>query len=156
MCTVKCDYLNQVYNRFLNPYVDHQLASIRLNHYSKFITRVWPSIDNYIENYQTVPKRLSFAFAALILFYQGGNDHLEYEIQDDSDLVEKFQSFYAIFDGSKQELISFIQTFIKEDFLSHSEETKIESLSHLVAEYFFLIKEKGMEFALAEIKKGEL
>lgn len=146
-------YINQVYNRFLNPYLDHQLASIRLNHYSKFITRVWPTIYNYIEKYQTAPKRLSFAFAVFILFYQGRDHQVQYEIQDDQAILERFHSFYARFDGSKPQLHSFVKELIKQDFLSYSNDVHIEALCHLIVDYFFLIKDKGIECALKEIEK---
>lgn len=66
------EYASDVLTRFQNPYVHHLCASISLNSISKFRVRVLPSILSYLEKQGKPPKRLLFAFAKLIEFYQMG------------------------------------------------------------------------------------
>ncbi|MCB0475825.1 MAG: tagaturonate reductase, partial [Flavobacteriaceae bacterium] len=60
-----------VFDRFRNPFIKHLLSSIALNSISKFKVRVLPSLLGYVEQKGTLPKRLTYAFAALIEFYNG-------------------------------------------------------------------------------------
>lgn len=64
------DYANNVFERFLNPYIKHMCSSIALNSVSKFKVRVLPSITEYIKRKGEMPKRLLFSFARLIEFYK--------------------------------------------------------------------------------------
>ena len=64
------DYANNVFERFLNPYIKHMCSSIALNSVSKFKVRVLPSILEYIKRKGEMPKRLLFSFARLIEFYK--------------------------------------------------------------------------------------
>lgn len=60
-----------VIERFRNPSIRHELASIALNSISKFQVRVLPSILEYYKRRQQLPIRLLYSLAALILFYRG-------------------------------------------------------------------------------------
>ncbi|MEJ7644074.1 MAG: tagaturonate reductase [Chryseolinea sp.] len=64
-------YAADVMDRFGNPYIRHELASIALNSISKFKVRVLPTILGYINIKAALPSNLIRAFAALILFYRG-------------------------------------------------------------------------------------
>jgi tagaturonate reductase len=64
-------FANDVFDRFRNPFIKHQLASIALNSISKFKVRVLPSLLAYEEKYNELPVHLTFAFACLIRFYKG-------------------------------------------------------------------------------------
>lgn len=63
-------FANAVLDRFANPYIKHQLRSIALNSVSKYSVRVLPTVLEYKKQKGTYPKRLVFALAAWILFYQ--------------------------------------------------------------------------------------
>src|SRR5690606_23944393 len=60
-----------VIDRFRNPYIKHLLMSISLNSWSKFETRVLPSLLEYKNRKGSVPQKLSFSLAATIAFYKG-------------------------------------------------------------------------------------
>ena len=63
-------FADDVLQRFLNPYVHHQLMSIALNSISKFKERDLPTmLDDF--NKGLVPSHMCFAFASLIKFYDG-------------------------------------------------------------------------------------
>ncbi len=64
-------FANDVMERFLNPYIRHELMSIALNSISKYKVRVLPSLLKYIELKKQLPEKLVFSLAALIRFYKG-------------------------------------------------------------------------------------
>lgn len=86
------NYTNDILDRFRNPFVQHKLKSIALNSLSKFVVRVLPSIESYLELHEKLPERLVVAFAALIRFYQGEWREKELPVQDDQDLIEIIQN----------------------------------------------------------------
>ncbi|MCI8331639.1 MAG: tagaturonate reductase, partial [Clostridiales bacterium] len=62
-------FAEQVFERFENPFIDHSLLSISLNSVSKFRARLLGSFRDYVRLHQSIPRRIAFAFAALIAFY---------------------------------------------------------------------------------------
>jgi len=91
-------FANSVFERFQNPFVKHALLSIALNSVSKWRTRILPTFKDNYQTQHSVPKLLTFSFAALIAFYRSGsfvNGELtgsrageSYVIQDDPKVME--------------------------------------------------------------------
>lgn len=81
-------YAASVLERFANPFIEHRWLSIALNAVSKFKVRVLPSLLGFCRQFQSVPQRLSFSLAALLLFYRGSALH---QPQDDAAVVQIFQ-----------------------------------------------------------------
>lgn len=98
-------YAKDVLERFENPYNPHQLLSISLNSVSKFKTRDLPSLLGYLKKEHKLPKRLVFALAALISFYEGteyegaalmgSRNGQTYLIQDSPEILAFFAEQYA-------------------------------------------------------------
>ncbi len=65
-------FADDVMERFCNPFVDHQLTSIMLNSFSKFVTRDLPALKTYFERRGTLPKGLVLGLAAICVYYHGG------------------------------------------------------------------------------------
>ncbi|RXZ83994.1 tagaturonate reductase [Paenibacillaceae bacterium] len=63
-------YAESVYERYLNPYIDHRLYDIAMNSLSKFKARLLPTLLYYTERQLPLPKRLVLATAALIRYYK--------------------------------------------------------------------------------------
>lgn len=94
-------FANSVFERFENPFIDHQLLSISLNSVSKWKARVLPSFkDNYEKN-GVCPRLITFSFAALAAFYSSSDlrdnglyakrqNGDEYIIHDDTAVLEFF------------------------------------------------------------------
>ena len=59
-------YADDVFERFNNPFIRHECASIALNSVSKFKVRVLPSILEFEKRYTKLPEGLMFSFAKLI------------------------------------------------------------------------------------------
>ncbi len=64
-------FADSVTERFLNPYLNHQLTSIALNSISKWKARVLPSFKDYYEKYGKVPENLAIGFSYLMALYSG-------------------------------------------------------------------------------------
>lgn len=147
------DYIEQLYDRFTNPYLHHKLIDISLNGYSKFKSRVWPSLYAYLKDYGLLPKRLIFSFASLLYFYKGVNEDVNYTITDDEQTIAMFKEFYHSYDHSKEQLVAFIKRVIEEDFLGMEEE--LEEVYEAVATDFMLIDQLGMQSALKKIESWD-
>ncbi len=147
------NYIEQLYERFTNPYLHHKLIDISLNGYSKFKSRVWPSLYAYLKEYELLPKRLIFSFASLLYFYKGVNEKVGYSITDDEQTIEMFKRFYHSNDHLKEQLVVFIKRVIEEDFLEKEEE--LNELYEAIATDFMLIDQLGMQSALEKKRVGQ-
>lgn len=76
------DYADNVFERFMNPYIKHMCASISLNSVSKFKVRVLPSLTEYISRYGKMPEHLIFSFAKLIEFYKTDMPNDDKDVMD--------------------------------------------------------------------------
>lgn len=63
-------FANAVLERFSNPYNRHLWKSISLNSVSKFTARVLPTVNDYIDKKNSMPKPLVFSLACLIEYYK--------------------------------------------------------------------------------------
>ncbi len=95
-------FAESVKERFLNPYLNHQLTSIALNSISKWKARDLPSFKDYYGKYGKIPEHLTKGFARLMALYKitaKGDDGKYYaklpsraiEMKDD----EKYLAYFA-------------------------------------------------------------
>ncbi|WKL01140.1 tagaturonate reductase [Paenibacillus amylolyticus] len=74
-------YAEEVFERFLNPYIDHKLQDIALNTIGKFKVRVLPTLLSYEQNHGRWPERLIQGFAGLLCLYRPVNTPEGYKAQ---------------------------------------------------------------------------
>jgi len=103
--TVKKEFANKVFERFCNPFIDHQWLSISVQYTSKMKMRNVPLLLRHYEINNTPPELMATGFAAFLLFmkatqersgkYFGQRGDQEYEIIDDSAdyFYEKWKHF---------------------------------------------------------------
>ena len=96
-------FANEVIERFMNPFIRHELQSISLNSISKFKVRVLPSLLDYMDQNQTAPRRLCKEFASLLRFYQLGAQG-KFSLKDDPKHLDFFSSLST--DIGEQLLVS--------------------------------------------------
>lgn len=95
------EFAESVKERFLNPYLNHELTSIALNSIDKWKARVLPSFKDYYEKNGKVPENLTKGFASIMAAYKvakKGEDGKYYaelpartvEIKDDEKYLEYF------------------------------------------------------------------
>ena len=91
---VKEKFANSVFERFCNPFIDHQWLSITVQYTSKMKMRNMPLLQRHYEMNDTPPVHMATGFAGFLLYMKGtrkeGNKYfgerngVEYEIKDDS------------------------------------------------------------------------
>jgi tagaturonate reductase len=81
-------FAESVLERFQNPSIRHELASIALNSISKFKVRVLPSLLSYAQQFQRLPQGLVRSLAALILFYRGTFGTTPLPLNDTPEVLE--------------------------------------------------------------------
>ena len=99
-------FANSVKDRFLNPFLNHQLISISLNSISKWRARVLPSFKDYYEEHGKVAPNLTIGFSYLMALYstlkeRDGKYYVtlgekEVEFKDDLPYLQHFASKKAI------------------------------------------------------------
>jgi len=89
------DYCQDVLDRFSNPTLQHKLADISLNSTSKFVTRLLPSMLDYNAINNKLPRRIVFAFAALIKLYQGDWQGKKRVLRDAEERINFFAEVWA-------------------------------------------------------------
>ena len=80
------DFAASVIERFLNPYIRHELISITLNSTSKWCARVLPSVLEYQRRTEKLPSLLTFSFAAYAAFFRSG----KFPVKDDAEVLDFF------------------------------------------------------------------
>ena len=70
-------FAGAVIDRFNNPYIDHRLTDIALNSTAKWKARVMPSLTEYYKRKGSLPKCITFSFAAYIAFYHTAKERGE-------------------------------------------------------------------------------
>ena len=63
------EFANSVTDRFLNPFLNHQLVSISLNSISKWRARNLPSFKDYYKKHGKIPHNLTVGFSYLMALY---------------------------------------------------------------------------------------
>lgn len=100
------EFANSVKERFLNPYLNHELISISLNSISKWRARDLPSFKDYYEKFGKIPTNLTIGFSYLMAIYssvyeEDGKYFVDLpsrtvEIKDDIPYLEYFANCNSI------------------------------------------------------------
>src|SRR5690606_4772107 len=113
-----------VIDRFQNPFVRHELASIALNSVSKFRARLLGSFTDFIRARDEVPPRLTLALAALIVLYgkrssQTRDSNISGLPNDDPAIIELFEDTWArhLSSGDASDCAPFVQHLLASEML---------------------------------------
>ena len=108
---VKKDFANRVFERFCNPFIEHQWQSITVQYVSKMKMRNMPLLQRHYELFDTVPVRMATGFAGMLLYmkpvkkengkYFGERNGEPYEIKDES-----AEYFYQIHQNNSLERVA--------------------------------------------------
>ena len=137
-------FAKDVLERFLNPYVDHQVTSIMLNSFPKFQTRDLPGVKTYLERKGTLPKGLVLGLAAIITYYKGGTraDGTPIQPNDDPRIMQLLADLWQTGDTRRvAEGVLAAQELIWHE---HGDLNTIPGLTDLLTEMLDSIQEKGM------------
>lgn len=123
-------FANDVFERFQNPFIRHELMSIALNSISKYQVRVLPSVLEYNRRTGKLPERLLYSLAALIVFYRGAWRKVMIPLKDTPPVIEFFQKAWRSKDPS-----NVVQEVLSNETLWKTDLTRIEGLRTAVLEH---------------------
>ncbi|MTK84818.1 tagaturonate reductase, partial [Turicibacter sanguinis] len=87
-------FAKEVYDRFNNPRVRHELMSIALNSTSKFKSRLLPTALDYVERFGKFPTHIEFSLASLLVFFRGKRGTEVIALQDEADFLEFYRNVW--------------------------------------------------------------
>ena len=137
-------FARDVLLRFRNPYIQHRLASIALNSWSKFAARIAPQLLRYVEVQGQLPQRLVLALAATMRLYRGD----VIALADDAATLDWFKSAWADVDSGKQSLAQLAQGWLANDKVWSRDMTAVPGLAQAVTTALVRIDVDGMRGAL--------
>jgi tagaturonate reductase len=145
------EFAKAVFERFRNPFVKHYLISIALNSFSKYKTRVLPSLLEYLSRTKELPKHLVFSLAALLEFYRGKRGDETIPLNDEESVMELMKNQWACYDGTKQSLLNLVRNVLSFEPVWKQDLNLIPGLTDAVTEYLFEIKTSGIKKVLEQI-----
>ena len=151
----KEDFANKVFERFCNPFIDHQWQSITVQYTSKMKMRNIPLLERHYELYNTVPLRMATGFAGFLLYmkvtglqngqYFGERNGVPYEIRDDS-----AGYFHQVWENNDQEKVAGIVMQNRE--LWGTDLTKLPGLLQAVQEQLNEFRTEGVLKTISSIE----
>ena len=133
-------FAEEVFDRFRNPFLKHQLSSIALNSVAKFKVRVLPSLLQYVDDKKELPVNLTFALAALIRFYQGEFNGKTLPVMDDAPVLERFKAIW-----STNDLGEVVKATLSEISFWDTDLTQVPGLTEAVTKALKEIDANGIE-----------
>lgn len=137
-------FARDVLLRFRNPYIQHRLASIALNSWSKFAARIAPQLLRYVEVQGQLPQRLVLALAATIRLYRGD----VIALSDDAATLDWFAAAWRDVDGGQQSLAQLAQGWLANEKIWGRDMNAVPGLSQAVTTALVRITADGMRGAL--------
>ena len=130
-----------VLERFVNPFVDHQVTSIMLNSFPKYETRDLPGLKTYLARKGELPKGLVLGLAAIITYYKGGvrEDGAEIVPNDAPEIMALLKELWATGDTRKV-----AEGVLAEESIWKSNLNAVPGLTDLVVQYLDSIQSIGM------------
>lgn len=134
-------FASDVLERFVNPFVDHQVTSIMLNSFPKYETRDLPGLKTFLARKGELPKGLVLGLAAIITYYKGGvrEDGAEIVPNDAPEIMTLLKELWATGDTRKV-----AEGVLAEESIWKSNLNEIPGLTDLVVEYLNSIQSVGM------------
>lgn len=142
------DFAAAVLERFSNPFIRHQLMSISLNSWSKFETRVLPSLLEYKKRKGTIPAHLAFSLAATIEFYKGKRGEEVIALNDDPALLELLKNAWAKNDGTDAAIKAIVTEVLAYDKNWKKNLNEVEGLNEEVTKHLINIEKMGIQKAI--------
>lgn len=138
-------FADDVLQRFLNPYVHHQLMSIALNSISKFKERDLPTmLDDFAKG--LTPSHMCFAFASLIKFYDGyrlvDGKKEEIKLSDTPEYITMFRKIWDSYYATK-DIHALVETVMKEETFWGKDLTAVEGFEAEVEKWMTVILESS-------------
>jgi len=152
---VKEDFANRVFERFCNPFIEHQWLSITVQYTSKMKMRNIPLLQNHYELNDTVPAHMAAGFAGFLLYmkavkseagkYFGKRNDKPYEIKDDS-----AEYFFRVWENNSPDKVA--EIVMQNEELWGTDLTKLPGLLRSIQEYLNEFLSTGVLTTIAGIE----
>ncbi|MGE4568271.1 MAG: hypothetical protein AB7C90_03695, partial [Bacteroidales bacterium] len=93
-------FAEEVFLRFRNPFLRHELQGILLNSASKFKARNLPVMLSYLEQKGQIPPMMALSLAALIFYFRGVRLGQSVAIRDTPEMKALFEGLWSGCDGT--------------------------------------------------------
>lgn len=150
--SIKHKFVQEVLDRFRNPLIEHQLISISLNGTSKFVTRLLPTLKDYHIGTGSLPARIVFSLAALILFYKGKFDGEEIEVKDDQKVLVFFHDYWQREANGKLTTEELVQSVLANKSIWGENLNDFTGMTEMVSNYIMEIEAKGVMSTLKTLE----
>ena len=144
-------FADAVLSRFRNPFIRHQLLAIALNGMTKFRTRILPQLLASQQQQGQWPRKLTFALAALLVFYRGVRDGKPFPLQDDEHWLSCFSTLWAQLGRGEITPQQLVETVLADTQHWQSDLTQLPGLVVAVTESLQMIVDRGMRAALEQL-----
>jgi len=153
---VKKDFANAVFERFCNPFIDHQWISITAQYTSKMKMRNVPLLLQHYTTTHVVPMHMATGFAGFLLFmkaikfvngkYIGENNEIDYVITDDA-----ASYFYTAWQQHSPAELA--KTVMENEEMWDTDLTKLPGFLQAVQEQLAGIMENGVLLTIAALER---
>lgn len=145
--------------RLANPYIDHRLYDISLNSVPKWRSRILPTLKDYYDKFNKLPKYLTFSLAALLAFYScsrqedgtflGMYGSQPYAVNDDFNTLE----FFA--EKSKLSTPEYVREYLQNTGMHGADFSLLPGFEEKVTGYLDSVRNRGMLETVADLVNGE-
>jgi len=156
---VKEDFANRVFERFCNPFIEHQWQSITVQYTSKMKMRNIPLLQKHYELYDTVPLHMTAGFAGFFLYmraikkengkYFGMRNDRLYEIKDDS-----AEYFFQAWENNGSDKVA--EIVMQNEELWGTDLTKFPGFLQSIQEYLKEFSSNGVLKTIARIESKKV
>jgi tagaturonate reductase len=144
------EFANSVLERFMNPFLHHEIISLQLNALSKIRVRLLPTLLDYFNHYQMLPSLLVMAITAQLLYYRNSdNPASPWQIQDNGLHMRLLEEGWALEKSSGLEFS--IQQILSLQEIWGSDLNNINGLAKRIAENILKLRELGFMDSLLKI-----
>ena len=130
-------YANDIIDRFKNPTIKHRLLDISLNSTSKFVTRLLPTLEDYLNKFNKLPLNIVFVLAALIRFYKGEWQGSIIPLKDEK---ERLDFFYKTWEENEDNLDKLVTILFDQEDIWTTNLNDIKGLRNQVVTYLSQIQ----------------
>ncbi|APA63197.1 tagaturonate reductase [Maribacter sp. 1_2014MBL_MicDiv] len=149
----KQQFANDVLTRFKNPALEHKLISISLNSTSKFVTRLLPTLKDYLGIKGRLPAHITFALSALLRFYEGSFDNEKIDLNDKSSILEYFSNTWQQFRENNIDLNTLTSQILGNADIWNEDLNQISGLTSNITNNLSNIEQYGFEEAISLINQ---
>ncbi len=147
-------FAKEVYDRFNNPRVRHELMSIALNSSAKFKSRLLPTALDYVERFGQFPKDIAFSLASCLVFYRGLRGKEKISLQDDPKLLAYYRELWSKYESGEMSLEALVVAFLG---MKDHWGLDLNEIPHLTTEMLSMtsnILTNGMKKAITDVVVG--